>query len=147
MRQLQRSGGRHAVVLADLDRFKSINDTYGHEAGDRALRLFARVLRSVLRADDVLARYGGEDFLLVMPDCHEAPARAALERLREELALGVLSAGAPHFTASFGLRVMGSEDTLEDAVRVADQALLQAKREGRDRVVVADGEAATAASA
>ena len=147
VRQLQRSGGGHAVVLADLDRFKSINDTFGHEAGDRALRLFARVLRSVLRADDVLARHGGEEFLLVMPDCQEAPARAALERLREELALAVLSAGSPPFTASFGLTVMGAEDSVEDAVRVADQALLQAKREGRDRVVVADSQAVTAPSA
>ncbi len=104
--------------------------------GIAPLRIFSSTLRSVLRTDDVVARYGGEEFLLVLPDCAETRAHDVLERVRTELALTVVGAGAPTFTASFGLTVAAAEETFEEVVRRADVALLQAKADGRDRVVV-----------
>jgi diguanylate cyclase (GGDEF)-like protein len=134
---LQRAGHPLAVVMCDLDHFKTINDTFGHEAGDRALRVFSSTLRSVMRAQDVVARYGGEEFLLVMPDCDERAARDVLERIQAELALTLHGGGAPTFTASFGITVAQPGRPFEDALRAADTALMQAKADGRDRIVVA----------
>lgn len=135
--ELQRGGRRLTLALCDLDHFKTINDTYGHEAGDRALRVFSAVLRSVVRDVDLVARYGGEEFLLVLPDCSLSEAGQVVQRVRQELALALHRGGTPTFTASFGLALLVPDQSLDDGVRVADGALLQAKAEGRDRVVVA----------
>ncbi len=124
--------------MADLDNFKLLNDTHGHEAGDRALRLFASTLKTSLRPGDSAARYGGEEFLLVFPDCGADAALAAVERLREELALSVNKGGTPVFTASFGVADLRHGATLDEMLKHADDALLQAKREGKNRVLVAE---------
>ncbi len=134
---LQRSGHSFAVAMCDLDHFKTINDTFGHEAGDRALRVFSATLRTVMRSHDVVARYGGEEFLLVMPDCSAQAAQDVLDRVRSELELSLLGGGVPAFTASFGLTVATPDRPFEEALRVADTALLRAKAEGRNRTVVA----------
>ncbi len=132
---------RHAtVVMCDLDRFKELNDTYGHETGDRALRLFAEVLRSSLRTDDLLSRYGGEEFAVVLPDCDLATAQPLVERLRVNLGEAVRSAGLPTFTASFGMVAAEVDEDLETALRRADEALFEAKRTGRDRIVSRDAQ-------
>jgi diguanylate cyclase (GGDEF)-like protein len=136
VRELQSLGVPLAVALCDLDHFKSINDTFGHETGDRALRLFSATLRSVMRSEDVVARYGGEEFLLVMPGCHADTAHEVLGRIRTELELTLHGGGAPNFTASFGLAMAGPERPFEEAVRAADRALMTAKDEGRDRIVM-----------
>ncbi|MCU1600503.1 MAG: hypothetical protein JWO22_1212 [Frankiales bacterium] len=135
--ELQRSGKTMSLALCDLDHFKTINDTFGHEAGDRALRVFSATLRSVMRSEDLVARYGGEEFLLAMPGCDLRAAEEVLGRIRTELSLTLDAGGAPGFTASFGLTVMPADQPLDEAVRAADAALLRAKSEGRDRVVVA----------
>ena len=137
---LQRAGRSVAVAMCDLDHFKNINDTFGHEAGDRALRVFAGVLRSVMRTEDVVARYGGEEFLLVMPDCPLDSAVEVLERIRTELDLTLQAGGAPAFTASFGVALALPDRPLEAAVKAADHALMQAKQQGRNRTVVAEGD-------
>jgi diguanylate cyclase (GGDEF)-like protein len=134
---LQREERPFAVVMADLDNFKLLNDTHGHEAGDRALRLFASTLKVSLRPGDSAARYGGEEFLLVFPDCGAEAALAAVERLREELALSVNKGGTPVFTASFGVADLRHGATLDEMLKHADDALLLAKREGKNRVLVA----------
>jgi diguanylate cyclase (GGDEF)-like protein len=136
VRQLQGDGQLFAVALCDLDHFKAINDTFGHEAGDRALRVFSATLRSVMRSQDVVARYGGEEFLLVMPGCDAKAARDVLERIRTELELSLHGSGTPTFTASFGLATAGPARPLDEAVRAADQALMTAKKEGRNRIVL-----------
>ena len=136
IRDLLRDGTRFALTMIDLDRFKNLNDTYGHEAGDRALRLFAQVLRETVRGEDVAGRLGGEEFVAVLTDCDVEGALPALERIRTKLAEAVATGAGPTFTASFGLTDSTLGGDLEDMLRVADAGLLRAKVEGRDRVVV-----------
>ena len=124
-----------ALAMGDLDHFKQLNDTHGHDAGDRALRVFARTLRSVLRSDDLVARFGGEEFVLIFPAQTVETATAALERVREALAFAVAAGTVPLFTASFGVASSADADSLEDLIQMADAALFQAKRRGRNRVV------------
>lgn len=128
-----------SLVMCDLDNFKSLNDTHGHEAGDRALRLFATTLKTSLRPGDFAARYGGEEFLLVFPDCAADGALRAVERLREELAIASSSGGTPPFTASFGVADLRHGSTLDEILGKSDDALLKAKRDGKNRVLVAEG--------
>ena len=127
-----------SVVLADLDHFKSVNDTHGHPAGDAVLRETARRLRAPLRPYDSLGRYGGEEFLLVLPDCPEADAAAVAERVRLAVAEVPmeLSAGRIAVTVSFGTATADDVQTfdLEKLIRAADEALYRAKRGGRNRV-------------
>jgi len=136
-RLLMRSGTRFSVVLADLDHFKSINDTHGHETGDRALRVFSDVLRTSLRPDDALCRYGGEEFLMLMPATTPDEAMWALGRVREDLVLRLTSAEVPQFTASFGVAEWSPGFTSQAVLALADEALLAAKGAGRNRVVIA----------
>jgi len=127
-----------ALVMADLDHFKLLNDTHGHEAGDRALCLFAHVLRETLRDDDLLCRWGGEEFTVVLPDVDADEAIAATERVREALVIALVEGAAPRFTASFGVAHTDDEDNgggLEGMLRRADQALYAAKETGRNRSV------------
>jgi diguanylate cyclase (GGDEF)-like protein len=144
VRDLQRDGTPYALAYGDLDHFKVLNDTHGHEAGDQALRLFARVLRDSIRPTDITARYGGEEFLVVLPECDVETATKILERLRERLALTLGTGRVPPFTVSFGLAASSDADTFDEVVAVADQALLTAKTAGRNRTVVAGGSTARA---
>ena len=114
-----------------------LNDTHGHEAGDQALRLFSRVLRDSVRPADIAARYGGEEFVVVLPDCNIETATAVLERVRERLALALTNGRVPSFTVSFGLAASAAGDTFDEIVALADHALLAAKSDGRNRVVLA----------
>lgn len=132
----------YAVLYADLDHFKRLNDSHGHDVGDRALRLFAGVLRSSLRPDDIISRFGGEEFVIFLPGCDRHQAREAAERVREELVLALASGTVPSFTVSIGVadRTVTNERHpaagLDAVLAAADAALLQAKDAGRDRVVV-----------
>jgi len=129
------SGAPFAVAMADLDHFKNLNDTYGHDTGDRALRLFAQTLRANLREHDIVSRFGGEEFAMVLPSCTAQAASEILDRLRIALVRVTAEAGLPTVTASFGV-VDGDEfEELSVALARADAALLEAKRAGRDRVV------------
>jgi diguanylate cyclase (GGDEF)-like protein len=130
-------GGPFAVVMADIDHFKTVNDTLGHAAGDRALALFAQLLRAHLRSEDLLARYGGEEFVMLLADTSIQEAAAILDRFRARLA-EVTNMQPPALTASFGVVGAGSSDSLAGLVRRADAALYRAKEEGRDRVVIDD---------
>lgn len=136
VRRLVLDGGRYVVAYGDLDRFKDLNDTHGHEVGDRALRLFSRAVRDSIRPDDLACRYGGEEFVLVLPDLRVDEAVRVLERIRASLARNLADDGVPPFTVSFGVAASAQADTFDRVVALADTALLAAKAAGRDRVVV-----------
>jgi diguanylate cyclase (GGDEF)-like protein len=134
--ELLRRGTPFAIAMGDLDHFKILNDKAGHEAGDRALRLFARVVRETLRAEDLACRFGGEEFVFLFPGRTSLEAAAGLERVREQLAETLASGSVPPFTSSFGVAHSDDAASLEDVIRIADAALFRAKREGRNRVVI-----------
>lgn len=130
------------MVLADLDRFKRLNDTYGHETGDKALQLFAHVLRDNVRGNDVVARLGGEEFVLVYPGITTETAVEALGRLRSALSAALPGSGVPEFTSSFGVAHSSEGIDGDSILRVADAGLLRAKEMGGDQVVVSDADLA-----
>ena len=125
-----------ALAMGDLDHFKRVNDTHGHDAGDRALRLFTRVLTSSLRAEDIISRYGGEEFVIVFPDQTASQAAAALRRMQEELIVALSDGTVPGFTVSYGVTDSAQSSELEELCRIADSALFRAKRSGRNRVTI-----------
>jgi diguanylate cyclase (GGDEF)-like protein len=135
----QRSGLALSVVLIDLDHFKRINDSYGHQAGDKALRAFAASVLPCLRASDVLARWGGEEFLLLLPATGQAEALHCVTRMREGLAGVSFDAIAPGLKLGFsaGLAACQPGDTMDAVVELADQALYRAKQAGRNCTVTA----------
>lgn len=124
-----------ALALVDLDHFKDLNDTYGHETGDRALRVFAHTLQESVRATDLVGRHGGEEFVIALLDCAGEDASHTLEALRVRIATSAGRAGLPQFTASFGLVEMGADEDLPAALGRADRALFEAKDGGRNQVV------------
>ncbi|MET0894246.1 MAG: sensor domain-containing diguanylate cyclase [Acidimicrobiia bacterium] len=138
VRALHGGSSSYSVVMADLDHFKELNDTYGHQTGDRALRLFAHTLRGALRDEDLVSRHGGEEFVVVLPGCSVHDTRTALEKVRTKLEQSIQQAGLPHFTASFGAIGGERDDDLSELINRADAALFDAKRAGRDRIVVHD---------
>jgi diguanylate cyclase (GGDEF)-like protein len=125
------------VAYGDLDQFKMLNDVHGHDAGDRALRLFARVLRDSVRPVDVPARYGGEEFVVALPDCSLDNAFTVIERIRSELRVVLANGTVPPFTVSFGIAASEPGLTFSQTLEAADEALLHAKRSGRDRISIA----------
>lgn len=131
----QRANTPLALAFVDLDNFKSINDRYGHEEGDNTLRTASTALRRVLRRGDILIRWGGEEFLTVMPNTDAEGARIAIQRLRE-FGLGVRPDGQP-VTASIGIseRLADASPQWMDLVERADQRMYLAKQSGKDRVV------------
>jgi diguanylate cyclase (GGDEF)-like protein len=139
VRDLHATGTSYSVAYGDLDHFKDLNDTFGHAAGDRALRTFSQVLRDSLRPLDIPGRYGGEEFVIVLPECAVDEARQVLERVRERLAERIVVADLPPFTISFGLASSEQATDFDQVVSLADTALLSAKAGGRDRVVTSAG--------
>jgi two-component system cell cycle response regulator len=131
-----------AVLMCDIDHFKAINDKYGHLVGDAVLRELAGRLRRGVRADDLIGRYGGEEFLVVLNGCAAPRLQERADRLRHSVSAGsfLTDAGEISFTVSIGAVAVASEDSgtpAETILNFADDALYRAKREGRDRVVIA----------
>jgi diguanylate cyclase (GGDEF)-like protein len=124
-----------SVVLSDLDGFKDVNDVHGHAVGDEVLKVFAAVLGDTLRESDVAGRWGGEEFLLLLPGADEDGAARLAERVRGELAARSIP-GAPglRVTASFGVAEYSRGSDTDQLVAAADQALYRAKRSGKNRV-------------
>ncbi|PYV14834.1 MAG: diguanylate cyclase response regulator [Acidobacteria bacterium] len=137
-REFHRSGreGRPlSIMMLDLDHFKHINDTRGHQAGDRVLKEAAERVLSVLRAYDALGRYGGEEFLVIAPGCEPAPAMNLAERIRGSVIDASIqtSSGPIPVTLSLGLVNLAADRDPEALLRRADQALYRAKNAGRNR--------------
>ncbi|MGZ4665021.1 MAG: diguanylate cyclase [Frankiaceae bacterium] len=127
-------GISYSVAFIDLDRFKMLNDTHGHAAGDRALQLFSGVLRRRVRPDDLIGRWGGEEFIVVFPQTDRATAFSVMDRIRVDLVDTIASSGTPAFTISCGIAGSTDGETFHEVIRYADQALLAAKSSGRDRI-------------
>lgn len=129
-----------SIVMVDLDRFKAINDTYGHPAGDKALQAVAARLRAVARRDDVVGRYGGDEFVVVLKHASLATARRIAERLREGVGRAAVDIGGRrmHVTLSAGVAATANGEDAESLLARADAALYQAKHAGRNRVVAAE---------
>jgi diguanylate cyclase (GGDEF)-like protein len=125
----RRSGAEIGLLLIDLDHFKQVNDTAGHPVGDRVLRQVASALRSAVRAGDAVIRFGGEEFLIMLPDSGQDGALRVAENVREQLArLTPAAPGLPRTTASIGVALYPRHgDSLDDVVQVADAAMYRAK--------------------
>ena len=125
-----------SLIMSDLDHFKSINDTHGHQAGDKAIITFASLLKTMCRSGDLVARYGGEEFAILCADCTNAAAARKAEAIRKALSeVKQQNLGNQAITASFGVTELQTGDTPETMLRRADRALLQAKDQGRNQVV------------
>jgi diguanylate cyclase (GGDEF)-like protein len=135
----RRGGAPVAVLLVDVDHFKRINDTYGHSEGDRALRVIAQALARAARASDIVCRYGGEEFCLILPGTPPVSALLLAGRIREEVPAACARegvGGGARVTVTIGLAASPADGVETDAImHAADQRLYQGKNEGRDRVV------------
>ena len=138
---------RSSVLMLDLDLFKEVNDTYGHAAGDAALKHFAQQMRNAIRKIDTAGRLGGEEFAVIMPGADLVAARASAERLREIVAKTPLvqDGSTIPLTVSIGVATIEPRDRNDGATLIrADGALYRAKRNGRNRVEVAETETCNA---
>jgi diguanylate cyclase (GGDEF)-like protein len=134
-----RSGHAFSLAMIDIDDFKRINDDNGHAAGDEVLRHFAREALAAVRVADVLSRWGGEEFVLLLADTHLSMARTGVERLRQRIAASACYAGpqAPiRLTVSIGVTEHIAGQSVAEALARADAALYEAKAQGRNRTVV-----------
>jgi diguanylate cyclase (GGDEF)-like protein len=139
-RDRHRSGAQGSLILADLDHFKTINDTYGHPAGDYALQAFAATCRGILRTSDLVGRYGGEEFIIFLPDLPTGRA----EQIAAEISARLRTTQTPNDmafpTVSYGIVATAPGIDLPAAIDLADRALYAAKAQGRDRVILSNGE-------
>ncbi|MBV8166427.1 MAG: GGDEF domain-containing protein [Alphaproteobacteria bacterium] len=138
-RRADRYGIIYSVLMIDLDRFKRINDSYGHQIGDQAIRAVAEAARRALRPTDIMARYGGEEFIITLTHTDTAGAIKVAERLREGVSEIVLQTptGPISFTISIGISTHRRAALLEQIIGAADRALYAAKAAGRNRVCAA----------
>lgn len=134
----ERARDHLTLVFIDLDDFKKVNDGYGHEAGDHTLRVAADAMKRILRRGDIVVRWGGEEFLIIMPGTDLSGALIGIDRLRET-GIGLRPDGTPQ-TASIGVaeRILDAIPNWEDLVEVADRRMYMAKKNGKNRVICAD---------
>jgi diguanylate cyclase len=135
--RVRRTGIMSSVCMADLDRFKLVNDSLGHQAGDKVLYAVARYLLDNIRRYDQVCRYGGEEFLILLPSTDPEKAKKVLDRLRRGLSrqnIQIDETVTISVTASFGVAALEPEDSLMSAIDHADQAMYEAKAAGRNRV-------------
>jgi diguanylate cyclase (GGDEF)-like protein len=141
LRHYQRNRIPFAVLLCDIDHFKKVNDTYGHAVGDQVLKDMAGFLQEALRSQDLVARWGGEEFLILLPDTDEAGGGVVAEKIRRRVEQETFRDGARefHLTLSFGVAVYRPEQSADDCIKAADAAMYRAKNAGRNRVEIAAG--------
>jgi diguanylate cyclase (GGDEF)-like protein len=129
-----------SLVMIDLDHFKAVNDTYGHQAGDAVLKALGRLLKRTVRHDQVVARYGGEEFAVILPGVEREVAARVAERIRASIEEHEFKAGEGltlRKTASLGVATLSPGESREQLIARADEAMYAAKQGGRNRVVVA----------
>jgi diguanylate cyclase (GGDEF)-like protein len=139
LNRAKRYGSKVALVVVDLDLFKRINDTYGHQVGDIVLKKFCDICENDLRDTDIFGRIGGEEFAIVLPNTPFAEAQEVIERIRQDIEKTDVEIGkesALHFTASFGMTEITGGTDFEGMFKHADAALYQAKENGRNRICI-----------
>ncbi|UOD34573.1 diguanylate cyclase [Deferribacteraceae bacterium V6Fe1] len=126
------------IIMIDIDNFKVINDTYGHLVGDQILKEFTAIISNTIRKSDFVGRYGGEEFLAVIPDLDVDEVKAIAERIRKNIESEIFHIGSLSLkiTASLGVYVLTEKSKIEDAIKLADDALYEAKKSGKNRVIV-----------
>lgn len=127
-----------SIILTDIDKFKFVNDTFGHHAGDQVLVGYANLMREYTREEDVVARFGGEEFILALPHTGSRQACSLAERLRKSLAQSDLLENGHLVTASYGVAQWQGNEEVVELIKRADTALYRAKETGRNRTVLAD---------
>ena len=132
-----RSENALALVIADIDNFKTINDDFGHDAGDHVIKAFAKTLKETVRDYDFVARIGGEEFVILLPDTEREAAKRVVERCREQFAAIDFPNMDRKVTASFGIAMSQKDETGHDCLKRADSALYTSKNHGRNRVTFA----------
>lgn len=132
------AGERGALLMIDADNFKAINDLFGHDAGDRALTVLARSIRTILRPQDLIGRMGGEEFSVFLADADEHVATAIAERIRRSVSFSAFAPNGAQYplSVSIGGAAFDGEADFSDLFRIADQRLYGAKNNGRNRVAV-----------
>ena len=135
----ERSGAPLCIALIDLDNFKKVNDSYGHQAGDAVLVHLVAIVKETIRSNDLIGRYGGEEFMLILPDARIEEAVAVMSRLQRGLAAKPLAWGTGQLDVTFsaGIALRRAGDTEVTLINHADQALYEAKRVGKNRLIVA----------
>ena len=129
------------MIIFDLDHFKQINDTFGHNVGDKVLKEVARIVRKNLRNTDIFARWGGEEFIILLPNTDLKGAKSVAEKLRRAIErLYIPELKGRKITASFGVTQVYNDELLAEAIHRADTALYKAKNEGRNQVKVFEEE-------
>jgi diguanylate cyclase (GGDEF)-like protein len=135
----QRNGDPLSLMMLDIDHFKSINDTYGHAIGDEVLKKFSMLFRDSLRNIDIVCRFGGEEFVAILPDTDTQTATDVAQRLRLNVETSIMPIEGKElkYTISIGLAVLREKDiSINQLINRADEALYHAKRSGRNQVVV-----------
>ena len=127
------------IVICDIDHFKAINDRYGHNAGDEVIKTFARIIQDNVRNVDFASRFGGEEFVMLLPETDPKGAGVLAHRIREELKAASFPGVDSRVSASFGIAAIEPGESGEQALQRADQALYESKNQGRDRVSFAKG--------
>lgn len=134
MKDDRRQSGQSVLIL-DIDHFKQVNDTYGHDVGDKVLKQFAEVVSTNCRAEDVVGRWGGEEFVVILNETNYAKAYYVAEKIRK--AVEDHSFAVPDITVSIGSNSGFCSNSLDEAVAIADKGLYQAKEKGRNCVAIA----------
>jgi len=132
----RRHGHPLSLISIDLDHFKNVNDTFGHDVGDLVLKEFSVLLQEIVRIEDIASRWGGEEFIVLLPNTPSEAAAIMAERIRHTLEQQSSSASPLALTASFGVTQLNAEDDRDELIRRVDKALYTAKRNGRNRVVI-----------
>ncbi len=135
LQRAARTGEPLTAIMADLDHFKNVNDRFGHEAGDQVLKAFGAAMRAQTRAMDLVARFGGEEFVVLLPHTPLEGGRIIAERMRATFAETVVPPLREPVTASFGVAQARGAETAESLLQCVDKALYKAKQSGRNRVV------------
>lgn len=131
----RRNGEPLSLIMADIDHFKRVNDSHGHDAGDKVLARFAQLLATNSRPSDIVARFGGEEFILLLPNAKLVSAVARAEAIRQKLATEIIAPLEHPVTSSFGAAELAGDESGDEFLKRVDAALYEAKASGRDRVV------------